>query len=547
MSEIVSTQDLQLGMFVAELDRPWTETTFLLQGFVVENEVELAQLRERCNFVSIDRSRSVGDQYAAPVAAPIAAAPVQARAEMSVVWQKTGSDTPAPAAFFDILRSLGKAPAAAASRSGVAASTADQSVGYDVIDVETGGANAAVARGTRQRMATLRDPLLDRAHAGASAPGAATRAPATAPVSFAGKLTALFPRRKKVTTKTALARNRRLEALVEKQARKSRVAIETGYVDRADVEAELVTSNAAFDRTQDLIADLATEMAKEKMPDVGRIRDAVGGMVESVVRNPDALMWLAKLKRTDNYAYDHALDVSVHLMAFGRHLGLPLAQLNVLGVAGLMQDIGKISLPLDLLKKSAKLTLAEQAVMKRHVEISQRILADQPNMPPEALDIVAKHHERIDGRGYPHGLKGDEIGLFAEMAGIVDTYCAMTSHRAYRPAVDNQHALERLYAKRGRSFSESAVIEFVHCVGIYPVGTLVALNTGEVAVVIAQNRARQLKPRVLVLLAPDKTPHNFPTALDLVYAPEAANGKPYSIFCALPDGAYGLDPQEFYL
>jgi HD-GYP domain-containing protein (c-di-GMP phosphodiesterase class II) len=368
--------------------------------------------------------------------------------------------------------------------------------------------------------------------------------------TLADRMTTLLPgvsQRSSAAGGPALPRNKELEAIVGGRTRRRRIAVDTVYWDRTEVEHELLSSHDAFSRTQDLIRDLASEMAKERLPEVERIRDAVTNLVESIVRNPDALMWLAKLKRTDNYTYDHALDVSVHLMAFGRHLGLPLEQLHTVGVAGLMQDIGKINLPLELLKKADSLTLAERAVMKRHVELSGRILAEQPDIPQDVLEIVARHHERFDGGGYPRRLAGDDIGLYAQMSGLVDTYCAMSSDRPYRAAIEHQRVLERLYARRGRNFSESLVIEFVQCIGIYPVGTLVELNTGEVAVVIAQNRVRRLKPRVLVLLAPDKSLNPSPVSLDLIYEPPSADGSSYRILRALQRGAYGLDPREFYL
>ncbi len=212
-----------------------------------------------------------------------------------------------------------------------------------------------------------------------------------------------------------------------------------------------------------------------------------------------------------------------------------------------MQDLGKINLPLALLKKTEPLTPAERQVMRRHVELSCLILAEQPDLPAEVLDIVAKHHERINGHGYPRQLAGEKLGLFAEMAGIVDTYCALASERPHRPAHDHQRALERIYKQRGRGFSASLVLEFVQYLGIYPVGTLVELNTGEVAVVIAQNRIRRLRPRVLVLLGPDKSLNPVPAPIDLIYEPPSPDGTPYRIVRALRPGAYGLDPQEFYL
>jgi HD-GYP domain-containing protein (c-di-GMP phosphodiesterase class II) len=325
------------------------------------------------------------------------------------------------------------------------------------------------------------------------------------------------------------------------------VARQTVYVDRSTVEEEMLASSGAFARTQELMLHVSAELAKDKLPQPERIREAVGEMVQSMVRNPDAMVWLSKLKRSDNYSYDHALDVSIHLMAFGRHLGLPPDHLNILGVAGLLQDVGKASVPDGLLQKADALTPGERAVLRRHVEYSTQILATQAGLPPEVIQIAARHHERYDGSGYPRRLNGSDIGLNAEMAGLVDTYCAMSYDRPYRRGLDNEHVLRKLYASRGKRFAESLIVEFIQCIGLYPVGTLVELRTGEVAVVVEQNRVRRLKPRILVMLDKAKQHIESPLVLDLKEDPLAEDGTAYQIRHALEPGSHGIEPREFYL
>lgn len=145
------------------------------------------------------------------------------------------------------------------------------------------------------------------------------------------------------------------------------------------------------------------------------------------------------------------------------------------------------------------------------------------------------------------GVKLGALGLMAEIAGLCDIYCAMTRERPYGEAASAQVALDALRAQRGVGFSESTVDQFVQCIGLYPVGTLVELNSGEVAVVVAQNRIRRLKPRVMILLGPDKQPNAYPHTLDLLYEQPTATGEPCAIVRALPPGAYGVDASEFYL
>jgi hypothetical protein len=160
---------------------------------------------------------------------------------------------------------------------------------------------------------------------------------------------------------------------------------------------------------------------------------------------------------------------------------------------------------------------------------------------------VLQHHERIDGSGYPARMRGADIGLHAEMAGIVDSYCAMLYPRTFRPARNAQWVIEEINSMRDQRFSPAVVDEFVQFVGIYPVGTLVELNSDEVGVVFEQNRVRRLKPRILVLLGPDKSRNPSPGILNLLNEPMVSEGVPYRIVRTLPSGSYGLDPAEYYL
>jgi HD-GYP domain-containing protein (c-di-GMP phosphodiesterase class II) len=281
--------------------------------------------------------------------------------------------------------------------------------------------------------------------------------------------------------------------------------------------------------------------------DLSRVRGLVEEMAAGVGRNPDAMIWLTRLKKTDQYSYDHAVDVSVHLMVFGRFLGLGNMSIEELGQAGLMQDIGKTQLDPEILAKPSALTDEEYLAVQSHVTSSLELLAGQTDFSPDVLGIVAAHHERHDGSGYPRRLDGDSIDLHSELAGLVDTYCAMTRHRVFSAAVSSQKALEMLSRMRGEKFREALVDQFVQCVGLYPIGTLVELNTGEVAVVIQQNQVRRLKPRLLVLLAQDKTLERRPRTLDLILDPTTPTGGEYRIKQALPSNAYGIDPTEFFL
>ena len=433
MFEIISTQGLQLGMFVADLDRPWLGTPFLLQGFLLENVEDLAALRDLCRFVTIDRERSTGDEYRAD----------------STQHFKAEKRAPGP------------------------------------------------------------PPLI------------------------------IYPNKRKLAIPTLVV------GTVRELAGRRFPAIH--YQEDIRIEEELPRARTSFDRTQELLKDLGQQVATGKLPDIEHIETTVDGLVECVVRNPDSLLWLAKLKQTDNLTYDHTLNVAIHLMAFGRHLGLSPDDLHMLGMGGLLKDVGFISLPQELIHKPSGLTREERERMREHVNLGREMLADQLEIPDMVWQIVLKHHERIDGSGYPARLHGDEVGLFAEMAGITDSYCAMIFPRPFRPARNGQWVIDELNSMRGHRFTASVVDEFIQFVGLYPVGTLVELNSGEVGVVVEQNRVRRLKPRVMILLGPDKTRNQSAGTLNLLNDPMVSQGIPYRIIGILPPGAHDIDPREFYL
>ena len=315
----------------------------------------------------------------------------------------------------------------------------------------------------------------------------------------------------------------------------------------AALEEDLLASAPVIDDVHRVLQSI--EESKDAIDNVNfaRIEALVGEMASGVERNPDAMLWLTRLRLSDQYSYDHAVDVSVHAMVFGRFLGLEKKEIELLGQAGLMQDVGKAKVDPAILKKPSALNEEEYRHVQSHVAYSLALLVKQPQFSPGVIRIVAAHHERIDGSGYPRQLQGDSISLNCELSGLMDTYCAMTRNRVFSPAIPSQKALESLYRMRDKKFRSSLVDQFIQCLGIYSIGTLVELNTGEVGIVIQQNLVRRLKPRVLVLMAADKRLERRPRNLDLILDPPTPTGTPYRIVKSLPPNAYGLDPSEFFL
>lgn len=284
-------------------------------------------------------------------------------------------------------------------------------------------------------------------------------------------------------------------------------------------------------------------IAADQRFDVLPLHEGLRDIAGSLQRHPDAVLWLLRLKRIDQYTFDHAIEVAAHLLMLGAHVGWRGEKLLELAMAGLLQDVGKVAVAADLLAKTEPLTPDEQHQVRAHVASSLEILTAQSSLSPEILQIVARHHERWDGSGYPKGLSGQQIGVGAEMAGLVDSFCAMLKDTPYRHAMGHQQALETLFEQRDRLFGTALMEQFVQCVGLYPVGTLVELDHGEVGVVILQNRVQRARPRLLLLLDAEHQEITEYRVLDLRDAAHAAR----RIRRALPRDAHGLRQHDLYI
>lgn len=239
-------------------------------------------------------------------------------------------------------------------------------------------------------------------------------------------------------------------------------------------------------------------------------------VVDSVVRNPDAFSWLSRIRDKDEFTYGHVVRSAVWAGVFGRHIGLDKKDMNMLVSGVLLKDIGKVKLPEALLKLEENERSEEQeAEYRLFVDYGVETLKNTPGVPPEVIHIVRNHCERFDGSGYPQGLIGDKIPFLAKVAGIVTVYDAVTNPRNSKYPLAPSKAMARLYDMRNIEFQEELVVQFIQALGIYPTGTLVELNTGEIGVVVEQTFARRLKPKVAVVIDKDKTKLKEPRIVDL--------------------------------
>jgi HD-GYP domain-containing protein (c-di-GMP phosphodiesterase class II) len=321
----------------------------------------------------------------------------------------------------------------------------------------------------------------------------------------------------------------------------------TVYSELASVEQELPAAKAIYARYEHNAKRLFEHARTECELDAALVAGAVKSMTESIIRNPDAMLLLNRLYPKDSYELGRALDTSIVMMVFGRFLQLPLQRLEVLGLAGMLLDIGKSGAAgVPAIARPLYLREHDEGV-KAHVMKSVELIRGTPGLPSGVDDVVALHHERQDGEGYPRALAGAAISIDGAIASLIDTYTELTSARPYAEQMSPSHALNTLHKLRGTLFHEALVEQFIQCIGIYPVGSAVELNSGEIGLVVAQNPARRLQPRVMVMLDARRNPLPAQRMLDLLKEPKLGSDDVYRIRRALPRDTLTIDARDFVI
>jgi HD-GYP domain-containing protein (c-di-GMP phosphodiesterase class II) len=316
------------------------------------------------------------------------------------------------------------------------------------------------------------------------------------------------------------------------------------YEVTSSAREELRKVRSSHEQMYHLMVEIENTLKEDREIDLSIINNSIEYMVDSIERNPDAFILLTRIKKYDSVVYKDALSTSVWATTLGRELGLERDKLSALAMGTLFMDIGKTALPAKLLNKTERLSDDEWALMKSHVEHGVRILSENADTPADVLDIVRTHHERLDGSGYPAAMRGQEIPLMGQIAGIVDFYVSVTSARPYARAVSPSNATYMLCQQQGRYFSELLVRSLIQALSTYPTGSLIELSSGEVAVVVSQNPGLRLKPNVVLLLDPDKTPYGSYPIVNLADYSNGPIGQPVTIRKALADGEYGIRVEE---
>lgn len=394
----VLAQDLQIGMFVSELDKDWSESNFLMQGFTLENEVDIDAVQDQCQFVYIDFKSD--SQFKTYRLATSGSKTYKAQNEQSV----------------------------------------EAKVNY------------------------LQDKI-----------------------------------------KPAAARFKQSSLLMK------------GVMDRIMLGEDF---------------------------DLHGVRNVVKENVKHILENEDAMLMMTLLKNKSDSRAEHSLNVSVLAVGFARFLGYDTIQLEDIGMAALLHDIGQVRVDSKLLRKAGKLNQNEMAQMCQHPKLGMDILHSKNGLTPSCIDVAVNHHERLGGQGYPRGLKGDQLSPKVRLVTIVDVFESLTSPQVYRRSMSVVEAYKILMGGKQTHFDEKMVVKFVEWRGIYPPGSIVEMGNGEVGIVVSSNPEAKLKPKVILVLDEFKQPRQE-RIVDLFKMALDADSKPYKIVKAFENTAFGLDLQAY--
>jgi len=403
---MLPVSDLQLGMHVVKLDRPWEETSFLIQGFIIQSNEELVQIQSQCRTVY-----------------------VQVRITEVVKFQKSVAD-----------RRRGRS------------ATDGERRGYD-------------------------KPLTEE----------------------------------KIT-----------------------------YINQINFNEAMGEGLMSFTSARSLAAGIMDGLRIGQAINMNRCREVVEGVVGTIIKNQDVLRFLSQIKHKDEYTAEHSMNVCVLSATFARFLGLAEFEIRGIAIAGLLHDVGKAKVPLDILNKPSRFNQDEARIMSSHARWGRDMLMSLPQGDRLAVDVAHSHHERVDGKGYPRGLKAGQIPYYAKVVAIADAYDAITSNRVYGNARTSYQALSIIKAGAGTQFDTELAGEFIKCIGLYSPGSLVELTNGEVGVVLFADSKNRLRPRILLVRDEQKNVR-FPEKLLNLNHP---NNESYAILQELPNGSYDIDVGE---
>ncbi len=313
---------------------------------------------------------------------------------------------------------------------------------------------------------------------------------------------------------------------------------------RVSLAEELTRAVKIKDQAHQLVRTVMHDARLGKAVELDQVEPVVQDITESILRNHGALMGLLRIKNKDDYTFLHSVSVCTLLVAFCRSSGMDAELTRQAGLGGLLHDTGKALVPDEVLNKPGRLTEAEFDLIRKHPKDGHEILLKSPAIGPIPLDITLHHHERMDGSGYPDKLPAERISTLAQMAAIVDVYDAITADRCYHKGMSAAEALRKIYEWSKFHFNPQQVQSFLRCVGIYPVGTLVLLESGRLGVVTEPHATNLLAPKVRVFFSTRSDTYIKPEEVDLSRPLGMGGGD--KILSHEPPEKWRVDPMKFF-
>jgi HD-GYP domain-containing protein (c-di-GMP phosphodiesterase class II) len=294
-----------------------------------------------------------------------------------------------------------------------------------------------------------------------------------------------------------------------------------------------------------LVRDYMQDIRAGKNIESEKAKQVVNQMIDSIFRNRDALASLTRLKGYDEYTFVHSINVCILCLALGRHLNFSYEELQQIGIGALLHDAGKMKVPPHILNKPGKVTEEEYGAIKKHPLYTLEVLEKAGEIPDASMQMAVQHHERYNGKGYPYGLAGDQIIPFGQIAAIIDVYDAITSDRCYQRGIPPYEGIRKIYEWAKTDFNQKLVENFIQCIGIYPVGTLVQLDTDEVGIVYSIKQEKLLRPEVLLIFRDFHVPYSNPVLADLAEEPEDAQTFKRSILKPLDPLEWNVNVEQY--
>lgn len=525
-------RDLRIGMFVSEPDCGWEKTPFMLHGIVIRDVKEIATLAKFSRQIIVDPSRSQLKSFTGKYLTQIYEDLPDSRKQFkrNKLQRISSADIQQPVAperWRIDWRSLFHRTEFA--RTAAAASTPG-AVGTN--------------RGTNQITSNAQDWQFKKYIESIYS----ARMPMGAQGNLLKRILSWL--RSAIDFSSQDSDRSRKIRLADQKNRPAFIPEEVRLVIYPEPEPTYVSlpkARAACDQLEATLRRIVSDISVQGLSDVETLREAADTVVDNMIVRPDTMMWVAKMRAYSDARYQQALSVALHLTALGRQIGFQREQLADLAGIGLLLDVGKVTIAPSLLNKRGRLTKSEIEVIRTHVQQGLKMFGESGNLPVIMTQAIAEHHERVDGNGYPNGLRGQDISVYGKMAAIADCFVAMINPRPYAPTYTAYDAIRQLFRESDSRWFRPLVEQFVQAIGIFPVGSLIELSTGEIAIVVQHNRIRRMEPKVLVVTSKAKSLLDRPWDLDMLKHNQNAINAEIRILRGVADGAYGIDFRKYYL